>query len=198
MASFLRAADLRARPAHHEGKLAYFLKMLSLGNSFDHSIDTDTWPESLNVWFGYISLQPSHRSSMVASFPAATGLCKQLRASDGYYCMTKYPSETGARVPHQPASQPSQAPWPQSLQQFTFGRRFNQPIDGVAWPLSLESLMFERDFSQPIAVVQWPPSLQQLKFGTRFNQPSPPFAGLSAGSQLYLAATAPSVFSVES
>ncbi|CAB1105529.1 unnamed protein product [Ectocarpus sp. CCAP 1310/34] len=61
--------------------------------------------------------------------------------------------------------------WPASLQHLSFGLRFNQPIANIVWPASLQHLSFGYTFNQPIAEAVWPASLQVLSFGNRFNQP---------------------------
>ena len=51
---------------------------------------------------------------------------------------------------------------PQSLNHLTFGRRFNESLEGVTLPNNLQSLTFGHDFNQSLKGVPFPSSLQRL------------------------------------
>ena len=57
-----------------------------------------------------------------------------------------------------------------SLQSLTFGRRFNQSLEGTQLPSSLQSLTFGDYFDQSLEGIQLPCSLQSLTFGLKFDQ----------------------------
>eukprot|EP00435_Cladocopium_sp_Y103_P054606 s77_g17.t2 len=59
---------------------------------------------------------------------------------------------------------------PSSLENLTFGLRFNQGLKGVTFPSSLQSLTFGDFFDQSLGGVTFPSSLQDLTFGAAFNQ----------------------------
>ncbi|CAM9575904.1 unnamed protein product, partial [Ectocarpus fasciculatus] len=61
--------------------------------------------------------------------------------------------------------------WPETLRKLTFGREFNEPIQGILWPPSLEEIHFGASFNQPIQDIVWPASLRRLTFGHYFDQP---------------------------
>eukprot|EP00434_Breviolum_minutum_P004217 symbB.v1.2.003716.t1/scaffold209.1/size267950/14 len=59
---------------------------------------------------------------------------------------------------------------PKSLQSLTFGREFNQSLDGVNLPDRLQNLVFGYFFNQSLESVNLPSSLQNLSFGSHFDQ----------------------------
>lgn len=59
---------------------------------------------------------------------------------------------------------------PATLEEITFGYRFNRPVDGVVWRVDLRWIIFGDVFNRSISGVTWPPKLEVLKFGFRFNQ----------------------------
>ena len=59
---------------------------------------------------------------------------------------------------------------PCGLQSLTFGAQFNSSLQGVTFPSSLKSLTFGQDFDQNLQGVALPNSLEILEFGMRFNQ----------------------------
>ena len=59
---------------------------------------------------------------------------------------------------------------PSSLQSLTFGKEFNQSLEGIQLPSSLQSLTFGFAFHQSMEGIQLPSSLQSLTFGEEFNQ----------------------------
>lgn len=59
---------------------------------------------------------------------------------------------------------------PASLEMLTFGRKFNQSLEGVAFPGSLQGLAFGDSFNRTMLGVTLPSGLRSLTFGSDFNQ----------------------------
>ncbi|EGG19623.1 hypothetical protein DFA_00201 [Cavenderia fasciculata] len=59
---------------------------------------------------------------------------------------------------------------PHTLTQLSFGKWFNQPLNGVL-PTQLLTLHLGSDFNQPFTAGSLPDSIKELKFGYSFNQP---------------------------
>ncbi|CAK9043412.1 Probable serine/threonine-protein kinase fnkA (FNIP repeat-containing protein A) [Durusdinium trenchii] len=57
-----------------------------------------------------------------------------------------------------------------AISRLTFGREYNQSLEGVTLPSSLLTLTFGIDFNQSLEGVTLPSSLQTLTFGYAFNQ----------------------------
>lgn len=55
--------------------------------------------------------------------------------------------------------------WPTALQQLTFGKNFNKPIDKVVWPDRLKHLSLGACFDKPRDRASWPASLERLLLG---------------------------------
>jgi hypothetical protein len=59
---------------------------------------------------------------------------------------------------------------PVGLTGITFGRLFNQVINGIRWPESITDIKFGHQFNKSIDSVEWPINLTMLGFGDMFNQ----------------------------
>ena len=94
---------------------------------------------------------------------------KHLRGPTGTWgeCLVHLPKSLQSLTLDLPLSQFT---LPTSLQNLTFGKLFNQSLEGVTLPSSLQNLTFGKRFSQSLERVALPSSLQKLTFGDRFNQ----------------------------
>ena len=59
---------------------------------------------------------------------------------------------------------------PMSLENLTFGDKFNQSLKGVTFPSSLQRLTFGHHFNHSLEGVIFSSSLESLTFGNRFNK----------------------------
>lgn len=64
--------------------------------------------------------------------------------------------------------------FPSELEEITFGKRFNQPIDAVKWLLALRCVTFGHYFNCPVVGSARPSSETRLIFGRSFDQPLQP------------------------
>ena len=117
----------------------------------------------------HLTIEPSVPSRMWKGSPASDCNIKRSRSSR---VPTLRPLKLSWDLWGLPFEQCSSAVMA-NVEQLTFRRGFNQPIDGVVWPASLQKLLIDvgEEFDQPIDGVAWPASLHQLVLGEHFNQP---------------------------
>ena len=89
----------------------------------------------------------------------------------GYECqdIDKRPTSLES-LTFQPRVSQTETDLPGGLKHLTFGRRFNQSLDGMNLPSGLQSLTFDYHFNQSLDHLKLPSSLNSLKFGYCFDQ----------------------------
>eukprot|EP00913_Durusdinium_trenchii_P000656 g609.t1 len=161
------------------------LKKLDLGFAFNRSLEKVLWPESLqNLIFGHCFNQklttcPPHLHSLElgdcfdqawsSSFLPSSLQSLVLGSSCRFEAVSSLPGLQEMEIsPSLDALR--QLKWPSTLTTLTFGRVFDQKLEGITLPETLKSLTFGFAFNQSLRDVILPTGLERLEFGSAFIQ----------------------------
>ncbi|CAK9096228.1 unnamed protein product [Durusdinium trenchii] len=123
------------------------LEHLTLGQSFDESLEGVDWPKKLK------SLRFGHKFNQSL---LETTLPEELQELSFGHCFNQ--SLEGVTLP-------------ETLLRLSFGYNFNQPLEEVNFPKELQHLSFGHEFNQTLQGVRLPDGLLSLTLGYKFNLP---------------------------